>query len=273
MNGLMLKRNGHNVQILEQTANELEHQAAGVVAGPPVRMLLDKFDHSERPFSLACKGIVAINSIDKVINFSQQNFGMLSWDVLYYRLRWNFDGLRSAYYPDPLLSPAVGAGKKEGSAIYRKGHRFVDLEVSNGLVTAHFENTQDKTQGKLTGDLLIGADGPTSTVRPKAGGPLPSSLRKYAGYVLWRGVVNESEVSEKTRLLFEQQLTFLVLGRQYVIAYVHCNCGAPPQAAPINVPLWNRWLISTGITSQVVTAALLPVRGCSTSLGTRTTLR
>ncbi|KAL9094686.1 MAG: hypothetical protein Q9165_002956 [Trypethelium subeluteriae] len=138
---------------------------------------------------------------------------MNSWDALYYQLRWNNDGLRSAHEPSEL--PAPLANQHEGSVGYHKGRRFNDLEVGHDAVTVHFVDRRGQS-GKLSGELLIGADGSSSAVRRKMLGEADPE-RRYAGYVLWRGVVKESEVSNHTRKLFEGHFTFLVLRRQYMI--------------------------------------------------------
>ena len=44
-----------------------------------------------------------------------------------------------------------------------------------------------------------------------------SPKRNYVGYVLWRGIVKESDVSESTRELLEGHFTLLVLQREYMI--------------------------------------------------------
>ena len=209
----MLKRNGHTVTILEQTPHELEHQAAGVGAGPTFSSLLQRYDRNTRPSSLPIKGVSTVDSTDSVKGFIPVKLALNSWDAIYYRLRWNFDGLQNEYYPDP---PEHATAAEDGEARYWKGHQVTDIEVSeDGAVTAHFLDVTSNRSGKITGDLLIGADGASSTVRQKIFGDVP---REYAGYVLFRGVVDETNVSEKTREFFEGRITSLVLRNQYVIA-------------------------------------------------------
>src|SRR6202011_6261556 len=70
------------------------------------------------------------------------------------------------------------------------------------------------------GDLLIAADGPSSTARKNV---LPEVAPAYAGYVAWRGLVPELELPEaaahklRDRFTFQQSpghsaLTYLVPG-------------------------------------------------------------
>ena len=201
--------------ILEQSPTELEHQAAGIVSHPIFKTLLDRLDNSGRPLSLFTHGIRTIDAQDKIAEFAPLKVNVNFWDAIYYRLRWNFDGLLSAYNPEPFPEQEPGE-QKHGSTIYRKGHCVTDIEVGeDGMVIVHFVDIVNETQGKLSADLLIGADGANSVVRQKL---VPAaSPRHYVSYVLWRGVVQESELSEKARSLFEQYLTILVLGGQYVV--------------------------------------------------------
>jgi 2-polyprenyl-6-methoxyphenol hydroxylase-like FAD-dependent oxidoreductase len=81
-----------------------------------------------------------------------------------------------------LLVEAVGR-----SAI-RLDSRCVDVSEEDGAVTVRLDDGE-----KLTGELLVGADGLHSRVRPKVAGP--DKLRR-AGYRVWRGVA-ELELSDR----------------------------------------------------------------------------
>ena len=210
------------MQIFEQSPGEPEHQAAGITTAPSFQAFLDRFDRNQSPFTLPCEGISTLNNSDEVVKFIKFDRTINSWDSIYYRLRWNFDEYLSNYYldspsPQQTSSPKSQARTQEGSAVYRGGQRLTAMEVlPDGGVTATFTDVQTGASDKVKADLLIGADGANSTVRNLV---LDKSCpRKYAGYVLWRGVVEERELSDQSRALFEKHLTFLALKRQYLIA-------------------------------------------------------
>jgi 2-polyprenyl-6-methoxyphenol hydroxylase-like FAD-dependent oxidoreductase len=70
---------------------------------------------------------------------------------------------------------------------YRFGMSLEQIEQDAGGITAIFANgTRER------GDLLIGADGVRSTVRELL---LPEAQPRYAGYVAWRGLVDEATFS------------------------------------------------------------------------------
>jgi 2-polyprenyl-6-methoxyphenol hydroxylase-like FAD-dependent oxidoreductase len=74
--------------------------------------------------------------------------------------------------------------------IYRQGMNLLRVEDDAQSVTAVF------TDGtRITGDLLVAADGVHSTVRKQF---LPGVEPRYADYVAWRGIVEEAEVSRST---------------------------------------------------------------------------
>src|SRR3990170_901418 len=108
-----------------------------------------------------------------------------------------------------LLRDAFAAGR------YHFDKSLERIEQGDDGVTACFA---DGT--RATGDLLIGADGIRSTVRAQY---LPEARPVYAGYVAWRGLIDEGVLSEYTqRSLFgrmgfclppgEQMLGYLVAG-------------------------------------------------------------
>lgn len=102
------------------------------------------------------------------------------------------------------------------AADYRFGMALERIEQDAGGVTAIFA---DGTHCR--GDLLIGADGVYSTVRALL---LPEAQPRYAGYVAWRGLVDEAtfspaaheEIFERYSMCFpegEMMLSYPVPGR------------------------------------------------------------
>jgi len=123
---------------------------------------------------------------------------MTSWELMYYVLRANFDGHRSKYCEVP--APMPGEGKTE----YLFGHFVVGLEDVGNQVEVEYQdnNLQKKT---ASADLVLGADGQSSLIRKKL---LSEIERTYAGYVAWRGLLPESEVSKTLKSTFEDHFTF-----------------------------------------------------------------
>jgi len=101
-----------------------------------------------------------------------------------YRTRWGhiMSAWASVYRP---LKDRFPAGR------YHFGKGFRSFEESSGGVIARFEDGSE-----ARGDLLIGADGLRSAVR----GQLFQGVEpRYAGYVAWRSIVEESALPAATR--------------------------------------------------------------------------
>jgi len=125
---------------------------------------------------------------------------MTSWDLLYNILRANFDGNVDEGYCD------VPKGEDgDGESEYLYGHKVITVkDIGDDGVEVGFED-KDGKKGTLNANILIGADGPSSTVRNIF---KPDVQRAYAGYVAWRGTVLETEVSEESRECFSEKFTF-----------------------------------------------------------------
>ena len=83
---------------------------------------------------------------------------------------------------------------------YHAGMTLAGLEQDGHRVTALFANGL-----RPEADLLIGADGMRSTVRRQL---LSEVAPRYAGYVAWRGVVEESQVPPHWRGMALQHMVF-----------------------------------------------------------------
>ena len=82
----------------------------------------------------------------------------------------------------------------------RPGMIFERLEQDEQKVTAVFADGS-----RAAGDLLVGADGVHSAVRRQL---VPELKPRYAGYVAWRGVVQETDVPPPLHDLLLHHMTF-----------------------------------------------------------------
>ena len=213
MCGVMLKRLGHRVRILEKNVGSPKSQMSGIALGPHVQDLLQKFDRLDQAFALKSECYREIDSQGRMKTFHVTSRFVTSWDAYFYRLRANFDGLRSTYYPEPPRSD-----NEDGTAVYSSGKQVRDLLLRDGKVAVEFDDLDTGETGKVDADLVLGADGSTSVVRQKF---LSDSAvqRSYPGYVVWRGVVSETDVSKETQTCFQENINYLLLQGEHVIVY------------------------------------------------------
>ena len=145
MHGVMIKRLGHNAHVLEQyTSSSREGQAAGISTGPQMRELLHKFDLCDGKYALVNPGIQYIDTHLNVIRFQEVPMMLTSWNVHYYRLRANFDGLKSEYFQKLREEP-----EGQGKAVYDTGKRVTDVTYANGQLTLMFDDLINGGSGRL----------------------------------------------------------------------------------------------------------------------------
>lgn len=212
MHGIMLKRRGHNVQIMDQTMSSARaDQAAGMGTGPQGLEFLDKHDLCSEPYSFKCPGFQFLNKNTGVRRYLNIPLNLTSWNALYYRLRANFDSFPSSFCLDPPLRC-----ENEGMATYDVGKRATKVIYVDHLVTVEYEDKVNGGAGSTHADLVIVADGAHSTIRQQL---LPNVRHHYSGYVAWRGTVPEKEVSEDTRKLFDKRFNVYPMDQGYIVGY------------------------------------------------------
>jgi len=210
MQGIVIKRLGHNVTILEQSLSSTrEGQAAGIVTMEHSQNFLNRHDLlRDEPYAVNCSAVQILDKCLKVKYEFQRHMQMSSWNVLYYRFRANFDGLKSPYSTrEPQESEGVG------KAVYEQGKRTTEVQLVGDNVQVGFEDILNHTTGTLLADLVIVADGSASQMR---GLLQPHLKHTYAGYVAWRGTVVESSVSEETRDIFKNKTTLHAFDGGYI---------------------------------------------------------
>ncbi|KAM0144605.1 hypothetical protein ACHAP3_000635 [Botrytis cinerea] len=210
--GIVLRRLGHNVRILER--NPLSQQmslGAGIAAMEHAQSFIDKYDETKTPYSVTSPNVQYLDQNVKVKSTWNISIAMTSWKILYYVMRANFDGLTSDICAQP---PKLA--EQRGSAVYEHGKEVTEVEYKDGLVTINYRDTGTETYGTVHADLVLVADGSSSKIRQAL---QPNLKISYAGYVAWRGTALESEISEKTKITFAYKTTFFAYKGGYIVLY------------------------------------------------------
>jgi len=215
--GIVLKRLGHNVRILERSATSLlQTQGAGIVAGGDTQAFFQRHDLTKTPIAAVSKLRHYLGRQGQEIDRDEREQKMTSWDLLYNILRANFDGGGDRSYCD-----VPSGGKNDGQAVYEVDCIVTSVhETGNNEMEVAFHSHSD-TEGKqtATSDLVIAADGASSTIR-NFFNPTP---RQYAGYVAWRGTVPESVITASypaAAEAFIEKFTFYHSTGLQILAYI-----------------------------------------------------
>ena len=187
MAGILLKRRGHNVRILEQAeSSEREGLAAGVGLSFHVKSFFEAEDRlNERPLGVPNNAFYVLDYNMDVKYKLPITTNLTTWDSAYYRARANFDEYVSSYVPDP---PSISAESKEGEGVYMTGKKVTKVEDIDGRVTAVARDAQSGEIEHYQGDIVIVADGANSPIRRQLN---PDLEREEPGYVIWRGMYSK----------------------------------------------------------------------------------
>ncbi len=161
---LLLRRQGWDVGIHERVPTPLSGRGAGIITHPELRAILDGLDlDTDTDFGIAVRERVTYGQDGSLIGIFACAQVATSWERVFRMLR--------GALPD---------------SAYVHGAELSAIEVGGDGVTAVFADGR-----RAEGDLLIGADGVRSTVRTLVAGDVSPA---YAGYVAWRGLLDEATV-------------------------------------------------------------------------------
>lgn len=218
--------------ILERNPTPLlQNQGAGIVAGEDTLTYMRTYDRTrrgrEKGFAIKSDRRIYLDQQGNIVHTVDGEDGvnwMTSWDLVYYLLRANYDGLESEYCDVPPFASANDSvnnntdGSDSAKALaHQKGrylHGCTVLSVSdssddkNHVVLRYSQldaATGKEEEHTLTADLVIGADGPSSTIRSLF---CPTVERTMTGYVALRGTIPEDQLSKQTSTTLSEHFTF-----------------------------------------------------------------
>lgn len=164
----MLQRAGHAVQVLEKAHTSLDGRGAGIVTHKPLMTALKLCGLVvDASLGVAIDQRVVLGADGATVAQAHIPQVLTSWSRLYAMLLSAFD---------PLL--------------YARGAAVTHIEQRTDGVTVRCEDGR-----AFDADLVVASDGIRSAVRAQL---MPAVEANYAGYVAWRGVCDESVLSQRT---------------------------------------------------------------------------
>ncbi|MBM7323500.1 FAD binding domain-containing protein [Agrobacterium sp. S2] len=186
----LLLRKGWTVGIYERISSELAGRGAGIVTHRELFDVLDAcgIDSAAAKVGVSVEGRRVFDVDGHIAGELALPQVLTSWGKLYAILR------------DTL---------PEGC--YHYGQNLTRVIQDDTRVTAEFGDGST-----VAGDLLIGADGIFSTVRLQF---MPDAMPNYVGYIAWRGLVDEADLSPATRDAICNHFAFSLPSGEQMLGY------------------------------------------------------
>jgi 2-polyprenyl-6-methoxyphenol hydroxylase-like FAD-dependent oxidoreductase len=188
--GTLLRSIGWQVDLYERSPHTLDSRGGGIVLQPDVMEAFQRAGVAyEAPLGVVAHERYYLNRDGSIAQPMPMRQTLTSWNLLYGSMRRHF--------------PAEH---------YHQGKNLTEITQDGTQVTAMFaDGTRE------TGDLLVGADGPTSTIRHLL---LPDHTPQYAGYVAYRGLVDEPKLDPATAKLLSERFVFYQFPNSHILQYV-----------------------------------------------------
>jgi len=176
--GHLLHRAGWNATVYERSRSDLADRGAGLGVSKELFDIMARIGIEPDPsLSVGAKTSIWLGQKDELVQELPRASRGSTWPVIYQPLR--------RALPD---------------ALYRPGMILTRIEQDGPKARAIFaDGTAEEA------DLIVAADGVMSTVRRQF---LPEVAPKQAGYVAWRGIIDEAEIPASGRDLLFDRIAF-----------------------------------------------------------------
>jgi 2-polyprenyl-6-methoxyphenol hydroxylase-like FAD-dependent oxidoreductase len=183
-----LRQIGWDVDVYERSNVELVGRGAGITGHPELFEALEASGVGTRNLGIEVPRRIAIDRDGRITEERPLRQILTSWDRLQRLLRGIID-----------------------KGHYHLGHNFKSVDQNDQGVRVHFADGQVEHA-----DILVGGDGIRSSVRAQLA---PDVQPIYAGYYIWRGAPNESDLAPETLRNIYPLFTFYLPKHQQVIGY------------------------------------------------------
>lgn len=174
----LLRTIGWDVAVFERAPGDLSGRGTGLGTRDELFAVMRRIGiHIDDSISVEVRSRVAVNKDGTTLCEVPIRAVETAWDCVYRALRGALP-----------------------SDCYHCGMQLERFEQNTTSVTAIFSGGLD-----AKGELLVGADGMRSTVRRQL---MPDREPRYAGYVNWRGAVDEHAVPESLRTMLRYHMVF-----------------------------------------------------------------
>ncbi|HEX3562136.1 MAG TPA: hypothetical protein VHU24_04800 [Solirubrobacterales bacterium] len=211
--GLALRGAGFDVQVYERVSGPMETRGAGIVVQGELIELLRTHGKDALPTThCTVRRYLSPEGGAGKVQCAPQDF--TSWEAIYRTL--------AAAFP---------------SDRYHRGATLADFANGDGVVRAHIDS-----HGAVEVDVLVAADGAQSPTRRRL---LPDLSSTYAGYVAWRGTLDEANAPPDLLRFFDDAFTFSeARSAGHILAYFIPGDGA--DTTPGNRRLNWVWYVGVG---------------------------
>lgn len=184
----LLRKAGWHTDVFERSEVELRGRGAGIVTHPDLIQSLERSGAQLKDLGVTVHERIALDAEGRVIERLPYEQIVTSWDRLHQIMR--------ATMP---------------TGTHHLGYNLKAIEQDADSITAIFDNGE-----RVTGDLLVGADGFRSVVRNLLA---PAVQPIYAGYVVWRGVAEESDIPREAHAAIFDKFAFFLPPNNKNIGY------------------------------------------------------
>jgi 2-polyprenyl-6-methoxyphenol hydroxylase-like FAD-dependent oxidoreductase len=186
----MMCRAGWRVRVFERSGDELASRGAGIVTHPELFAALRRCGiDAENDLGVTVDGRVVLDQSGAVIAQIELPQLLTSWGHMYRRLR---QSLPPGCYENGVTVASIDS--QQGILTARRG---------SDLITEH-------------GDVIVIADGIRSSLRNSLA---PLDQPEYAGYIAWRGLVDEDQLSSATHASLFGKFGFCLPDGEQMLGY------------------------------------------------------